>query len=183
VKTVKINARLTSTETGEVFAAASVEVVKDETVSSLMVDGEATSTNVRPTPSPTPLSTAKVPPSRTIESHLFTFDLQVCRPSGSSVVCDFVITNNDRDRRLGIMDWTRLFDDSGREVRPREIRIAEKVQGQFMSPPLLISGVKTKSRVVFEGVSPNATKATKLNVQFSGEAGRFEIDYRDVPLR
>lgn len=95
VKHLKINARLISTETGEVFAAASVEIVKDEAVSSLMGDGTAINTSAPPA------SDALTPePHRTwsIDSHFFTFELQRCRLSGTSVLCEFIITNNQPKR-------------------------------------------------------------------------------------
>jgi curli biogenesis system outer membrane secretion channel CsgG len=67
VKTLRINARLIGTETGEVFAAASIEIVKDEAVSSLMGDGGA-SNATRPGSSTQP--TTKAQRSWRIESHI-----------------------------------------------------------------------------------------------------------------
>lgn len=76
-----------------------------------------------------------------------------------------------------------MFDEFGNEARPREIVIADKVITQFRDPPLLISGVKTKARVTFEGVSPQATRMTLFRVECYGDAGYFQITYRDIPLR
>lgn len=181
VKTLRINARLIGTETGEVFAAASIEIAKDEAVASLMGDGAGTNMSSRPAPSPTPTSATKPPQSWIVESHFFTFDLKSCRLSGTSVMCEFIITNNDADRVLRIQADTRMFDDFGNEARPREIVVADKTG--VMDRPLLISGVKTKARVVFEGVSPQATKLTLLRIACWGDAGFFQITYRDIPLR
>lgn len=76
-----------------------------------------------------------------------------------------------------------MFDDFGNEARPQEIVIADKTISQFRDPPLLISGVKTKARVIFEGVSPQATRMTLFRVECYGDAGYFQITYRDIPLR
>jgi hypothetical protein len=45
VKNVKINARSISAETREVFAAAAIEIAKDDVVASVMGDGGLTNTN------------------------------------------------------------------------------------------------------------------------------------------
>jgi TolB-like protein len=179
VKNVKINARLISAETGEVFAAAAIEIAKDEVVVSMMNDGGSTTTNALPSGG-TNLGPTKT--SRRIESHLFTFELHGCRLSGTSVVCDFTITNNDRDRRLGIGGSTKMFDDFGNEVRPRQIEVADggRRSNKFAT---LIAGVPTRARILFDGVSPTATKMTLLYVWVYEQSGNFPIEYRNVPLR
>jgi TolB-like protein len=181
VKTLRINARLIGTETGEVFAAASIEIVKDEAVSSLMGDGASPNPSNRPGPAPTPTPTPKPRGSWTVDSHFFTIDLRGCRLSGTSVMCEFIITNNDRDRRLGIGWGTRMFDDFGNEVRSQAVRIADKTGGN--ADAALISGVATRARVAFEGVSAEATKMTLFHLEFYGDAGDFAVEYRNVPLR
>jgi TolB-like protein len=183
VRTLKINARLISTETGEVFAAAAVEIVKDEAVCSLMGDcGRAESASPSPTPGPRPSPTPRRTSSRIADSHFFHIELQQCRLSGTSVLCYFVITNTDRDRRLGINSGTRMFDDFGNEAGPRGIQIADKT-GNSYADATLISGVPTKARVGFEGVSAEATKMTLFRLEFYGDDGNFNIEFRNVPLR
>ena len=75
VKTLRINARLIGTETGEVFAAASIEIVKDEAVSSLMGDGISPDTNPRPGSTAVPTTSPKPRGSWRVDSHFFAFDL------------------------------------------------------------------------------------------------------------
>lgn len=74
-KALKINARLISTETGEIFAVASSEVVKDEAVTKLMGSGDQRSDEARPA-SETPSQGKK--PIQTVKASLYTFDLQRC---------------------------------------------------------------------------------------------------------
>jgi TolB-like protein len=181
VKSLKINARLISAETGEVFDTAAIEIEKDAAVSNLLGNS---STNGGGNQSQT-----QTPPQgqlRTwrIDSHFFTFDLRGCRLSGTSVLCDFIITNNDRDRRLGIGFGTKMFDDFGNEARPQSFQIADKLSGGYgVGETVVISGVATKARVVFEGVSPEATKMTLFQVSVYGDSGNFQIEYRNIPLR
>ena len=180
VRTLKINARLISAETGEVFAAAAIDIVKDDVVTSMMGESGSPSNSERSGSSTSPPTRSQR--SWRIDSHFFTFDLQRCRLSGTSVLCEFVITNNDQDRRLGIGNGTAMFDDFGNEARPRGIQVADK-SGYGWAQAALISGVATKARVVFEGVSPNATKMTLFQVGLYGDAGDFQIQYRNIPLR
>lgn len=183
VKNLKINARLISTETGELFAAAAVEIFKDEAVCSLMGGCGAAAVSPSASPTPVPSSTPRPNGSWIINSHFFTFELKKCRLSGTSVLCDFIITNNERDRRLGLND-SKLFDDFGVEAPTNKSRIANAVNGFFGKPNvLLISGVPTEAQIGFKGVSQNATRITRLDVYWGGDAGNFLIQYRNVPLR
>lgn len=177
VKTVKINARLISAETGEVFAAAAIEIEKDTVIEGLMGENLA-----GPTPSPSPSRSPRAPRTWRIESHRFTFDLQRCRLSGTSVLCEFTITNNDRDRRLKIDSDTRMFDDFGNEAEARNFQIADKT-GTYSVTAALITGVPVKARMTFEGISVQATRMTLFHLRFWTDEGQFEIEYRNIPLR
>lgn len=185
VKTLKINARLISAETGEVFDTAAIEIEKDAAVTNLLGDSRAANTDGNQPQTQTPGT--KQQRSWRIESHFFTFDLQRCRLSGTSVLCDFIITNNERDRKLGIGGDTRMFDDFGNEVRLGGIQIADK-SGRYVEP-VLISGVPTKARLYFEGVSSEATRMTLFHLEVFVDGGyfaggpQFSVDYRNVPLR
>lgn len=179
VKTLRINARLIGTETGEVFAAASIEIVKDDAVASLMGDGTTPNTSGRPGPTSSP--TPKAQRSWRIDSHFFTFDLQRCRLSGTSVLCEFIVTNNDRDRRLGINN-TKMFDDFGNEAEARNFQIADKT-GTYGTDAALISGIPVRARMNFDGVSPQATRMTLFHLHWYTQEGDFEIEYRNIPLR
>lgn len=179
VRNLKINARLISAETGEVFAAAAIDIVKDDAVTSLMADGGASNTERQG--SDPASSSSKSSKTWRIDSHFFTFDLQRCRLSGTSVLCEFTITNNDRDRRLAINNRTRMFDDFGNESEGRNYQIADKT-GVYGVEAALITGVPVKARMTFEGISPQATRMTLFHLQWYSE-GDFVVEYRNIPLR
>lgn len=169
-KTVEVNARLISTETGELFSVASTEIVKDDAVCRLMGCSESDKGG------------SGASRGWKIDSHFFTFDLKKCRLSGSAVICDFIITNNDRDRRLGLSDSV-LFDDFGNQASTNRSRIASTMNDFFGKPNVvLISGVATEARIGFDGISQNATKITRLDISWNGDAGEFSIQYRNIPL-
>lgn len=191
----RINARIINTETGELLAAAGVSVVKDQEVCSLIncgaqsalinrVETQSSTPKVQPTPIPSssPRSTST---SIKNDSNFFTFELQKCRLSGTNVICDFMITNNDKDRTLDLATSV-MFDDFNNEYYSRRSQLANS-QGN-RGQAFLVSGVPAKARLTFENVSPNAATMTllKLTCYVYGDSRRgekFFIEYRNISLR
>jgi TolB-like protein len=190
-KTLKVNARLISTETAEVFSVASVTLAKDDSVCTLLGSCKNTSTaqtdddwtpivETKPTPKPKP--TPVKPKSWIVDSGLFTFELHRCKASGNIVACDFTITNNDTDKRLSVGWEAKLYDDFNNEVKQNRAELANE-SGSWATA-FLVNGVATKARVFFEGISPNATRATLIKFNFKAEnSSWFEIQFRNIPLR
>lgn len=136
---------------------------------------------------------AGMPPSskprgQIFKSNFFVFELQECRRSGSTVSCELVITNSDRDRYFNIGEWqTLMYDDLGKESEPRSITVAGKTGSDRTS--LLVSGVSTKATVRFEGVSPEAKRVSLLTINCrapetsNGMGGdQFKIQFRNISL-
>ena len=180
-KTVRVNARLISTETGEIFAVAATEFVKDQTVTDLM-GARDQKTN---SPAGNTSSSAK-PAKQTVKSNLYTFDLDVCRLSGNTVICDLTITNNDKDRMFSydnLVNGAGIIDDLGGTYGATTIRLANR---NGFDDAVIAANVPTKSRITFDNVSSEATKIVSLKMQFNRfEAGlvtHFRVEFRDVPL-
>jgi TolB-like protein len=180
-RSLKVNARLIDTTTAEVFAVASGEIVKDDAVAKLM-GGEDSS--------PTPSNKAADSPAQgaqpkralqKIDSDFFTFELQQCRMSGTTVACDFVVTNNGDDRRIGLGNVTKLFDDLGNEYSANQVSIASK-QG-YDAYADLVSGIAVKVRFTFEGVSAQASRISLLDVYVALVGRGFHIQFRNISLR
>lgn len=132
--------------------------------------------NATPTPSQQNTKTK-------VDSQFFTFELKQCRLSGASVACDLLITNNDRDRRLTIHSNSTIFDQEGNQYRAGKMQLANNENSYGVSS-YMIAGVTTKSRVMFDAVSPTTTKLTLLHLNFSVEGSPdFNIEYRNVPLK
>jgi TolB-like protein len=193
--TLRVNARLVSTETGELFAVASTSISKDKTVINLMNTAGTTSpankmaessstSSTRNEPSPSP-SVKRRDFTQKVESRFFTFELKQCRLSGTSVICDLVITNNDIDRYLGCdANRSSMYDDAGNGSRGTSSQIANA--GTYDNAPLLVSGVPVRARITFEGISPQAKRITLLKILYITASGRqrddFELEFRNVPL-
>lgn len=185
-KSMEINARLISTETGEVFSAASVQILKDETVCNLMggCNNQSNDTNTRTNPTPKP--TQPKQNSWIKEVGFFKFELHRCRFSGGSVICDFTITNNDEDRNLEILaysGYSKIFDEFNNESKAGGAEIANS--GKQTSPRVFfVKSLPTSARIYFDKVSPSATKITRMDIKVCPEKRSqcLELQYRNIPL-
>jgi TolB-like protein len=178
-KTVRVNARLISTETGEIFAVAAREFVKDQTLIDLMGSGEANS-------STRDSSSSKKPAKQTVKASLYTFDLDECRLSGTTIVCDLTITNDDNDRKFSydnLVNGAGMTDNFGNIYGATSIRIANR---NGFDDAVIPSKVPTKSRIIFDNVSPEATRIVSLRMQFNRFEQHilttFKVEFRDVAL-
>jgi TolB-like protein len=184
----RINARIINTETGELLAAAAATVIKDQEVCSLINCGSKQIGVVLPAPSPSP----KPAPSRTWikESNFYAFELKKCRSSGTTAICDFIVTNSDQDRWLAIHPDSKMFDDFSNQSDPANIVLGDKEGNGGWAKKFLIGGIKIPTRIVFNRVSTNATRIVLLQLHCdtssSSDAGsnytHFNIEFRNIPL-
>jgi TolB-like protein len=198
-KTVDINARLINTQTGEIFAVASVEITKDDAVLKLM--GEAAYKQNS--------NEGNIPPgekgSQKVEAKSFTFQLLQCSRLGGTVSCDLLITNNDTERKLafnkaetgrsfqparpyGSPPIDRIdsvfYDDMGNSHPWRGGQIANSTGWA-----VLVSGVQTKARITFDDIPSQVTRCALLSLSFetakiggNGWNETFKVEFRGVPL-
>ena len=186
-QSVKVNARLISTETGEIFAVASAEIFKDESVTGLLANGGVAPPAPKPTPTPQPAASAKVPPQRVRD---FIFEVATCKLTGDSVTCYLSIKNDypeDRDLRIW-KSTTRMVDEFGNERLATVLSLGTYVTNSYNGEidNNLISQVPTRASIKFENVSTQATRAT-LSISASsgvtfGGGGGFKVTLRDVPI-
>lgn len=186
-QSLRVNARLISTETGEIFAVASVEIFKDESVTKLMAAGVAT-----PTPGTKPpirLTVGGKIPVEEIEAKGFIFRLEECKMSGTSVSCKILITNNENDRNLSIYTKSysgssRIFDDSGNEYTATQVQIGN--QFGSAATAMLVSGIPIKAQLNFEKVLQQASTLTLLEINCYhtdlSALNSFGVQFRDIPI-
>jgi TolB-like protein len=197
-KNLRVNARLINAETGEIFAVASTEIIKDESVMTLMG-----SDVVLPTSDTNPQSSKSSPSKearRKVSLNDFTIELSFCKMAGQTVNCDFNIVNDsseDQSFWLSRADgWrgensARMFDDLGNEYRASGARLGNKVDNSnhIYLGNTLIPQVATRASLKFENISSQATKIKLLRVAFevgsidlAGRAKFLFADFRDVPI-
>lgn len=160
---LSVNARLIGTETGEIFAVASTDIFKDESVMKLLTPGPCS--KITPAPTPTSISTPSL--VQKVEEEDFTFELRQCKRSGKTISCSLMITNNGPDRGLSLSKPiyspnSRMFDNLGNEYYAEQRQIGGQI-GYYVET-VLISGVPVRAVINFEEVSPEATKIAVLEV-------------------
>jgi curli biogenesis system outer membrane secretion channel CsgG len=183
-KTLKVNARLIDTTTAEVFAVASAEIFKDESVARLLGTGGADKAR----PGPADGTDGDEPSPRVADARGLTFELHQCKLSGTAVTCELTITSNGFDRELLLStyestDPPRLFDDSGNEFMVAQVQLGNRMGEQVKA--VLVAGVHMKATLRFEGVQQSARSIKLLKIKGfveGGGGGVAVVEFRDVSL-
>jgi len=185
-KSLKVNARIISTETGKVFGVAGTNIVKDETVEKLMgIISTVQKEEVQKQMEKKEISKEVL---KKVEVENFTFELTKCEiSSGGSVTCDLLITNNDKkDREFQLTtQHSRIFDNFGNEYHAKEFQLANK-EGSYPKI-LLVSGVPTRAILDFEKVSKDTRSIALLELRFTVMTSiyggtSFTVQFRNIPL-
>ena len=176
---LRVNARLIDTSTAEIFAVASIEITKDIAVKELMGSGESSGSSG--TPNPTNNSQRQA--LQKLDANFFTFELQRCLLSGTTVMCELTIMNKGDDRQISFNNTSRLFDDQGNEYRAERVRLASKEGG--WAEAILVSGITVNLRLTFQDVSPHIRQITLLHLQVNVSNGGkdFGVQFRGISLR
>jgi TolB-like protein len=180
-QSLRVNARLISTETGELFSVASTEIFKDESVMKLMKTGSATTTNNN---NEFTSSTAKPVKNlvQKVEAENFTFELKEVKVTGGALTFEIIVTNNDQDRDLYIYRRdSRIFDESGNEFSADQIQLGNRDSGGIYVKSLLVSGIPTKAKLSFPKVSEKAARLSLLELNCSAKE-KFRVQFRDIPI-
>jgi TolB-like protein len=187
-QSLKVNARLISTETGEIFAVASTEIFKDESVIGLLANGTGSS-QVQKLAAQTDAKTN----SRKINVRDFVFELEACRNSAGSVVCSLTVTNvapNDRAVQFNAVWYSgtmsRMFDEFGGEYVVKNTFLGTYMsQGRTYVSNTLVPQVPMKLRVVFDNVNAEAKTVNLLRIAFQwNDSKRVELnaDFRGIGI-
>jgi len=195
-QSLRVNARLISTETGEIFAVASTEIFKDESVMRLMAAVGKPATMAAPAPAS---KTAAEPASpkmgagQKVETNGFTFELVNVKRLGSNLTVEVLATNNDEnDRNLRLwVEGTRFLDEGGNEhgVSVKKTQLGNRTPSTrdgsyygYAIKNLLVSGVPVKAILGFENVSGKASKITLMEMNCDSGDNKFRAQLRDIPI-
>ena len=160
-QSIRVNARLINTETGEVFSVASVEVLKDESVT-MLLGAE---------PPKQPQETKKPPKGGRVQEKGFAFELVgASRNASGTVVVEILITNiSDTQQDLSLYakdnktNVTRLFDVNGTEYWTSKLKFGpEQSSGEIRKT--LPVGVPSKAIFDFDDIPEAVTNFTALDV-------------------
>lgn len=195
-KSLRVNARLINAGTGEIFAVASTEIVKDESVLNLVGSGVGGTPPDQGAKSPSSPATKEATQKVTVSD--ISFELTSCKRAGQTVTCGFIVTNtSSEDMPLQLFQnasdverSSRMFDNLGNEYRASGQQYLTIRRGSVASQHLLlVPQVPTKAALKFENVNPEATTIKLLRVAFElrsndwGEPSRLlYADFRELPI-
>ncbi len=182
-QSLRVNARLISTETGEIFAVASTEIFKDESVMRLLAAVAAPTRASSPKAAAAPVTSS---PSESVVRKTtvkdFVFELKGVKRSGTALSFQLLITNTGQDREIRLyFRGTRIFDEVGNEYAPTKIQLGNKTVASNKVANLLVSGIPVRANLSFENVSEQAGKITLLELKcLSGDYFRAQL--RDIAI-
>jgi hypothetical protein len=162
---------------------ASMNTMQEIRISPAKAGANAAQTPLKPVPSET------VPPTpdqggawrRPQQAEEFTFTLQSCSRSSSSISCVFNVVADQKDQRLLVWGRSRIIDSRGKERLAASISLAGKSTkvGQYTSWSVdLVRGIRVVGEVTFDGVDQDQKAAPLIELITSGG----NVQFRDVPL-
>ena len=180
--TVKVNARLISTETGEIFSVASVTFLKDEVITKLMNESNPQENQI--------ISDSKgihdnkeVIGTEVNRDH-FSIKLLSCMKEDRIVTCSLNITNNSEDDVdiYLLLRETKFYDQSGNEYLTTIAKIANSSSkiGWYRLEKQIVAGTSVPVELIFEDVASSSSTISLLNLRFASDLG--DIKFRDIPI-
>lgn len=129
-----------------------------------------------------------------LEVKNYIFELQHCKMSSNSLECVLRITNVEKDVNLNIYSGfysggTRIFDEEGNETKSSQIQFGGKSSSSEVES-LLVSGIPTKIKLVFNGVQPNVSLISLMEISCTprdpdgsmSQSNNFKVQFRNVPI-
>jgi len=111
------------------------------------------------------------------------FQVVRCHASDRVITIDFLITNNEDDKKFKVVtDGTLLFDNNGNRNTPSAIKLANVIGSGSQID--LISGVPIKASFEFQGANATAEAISRLDL-YCWESGRdqwFTASFRNLPI-
>lgn len=184
-----VNCRLIDARTGGVFAAAGVEITKDDNVKKALEKdlagpggGEKVADAQGKTDARDESWREKRAVAKVLREQDFVFELRGCAVTGSKVVCDLLVTNEGADRNLSFWCFkSRLFDGEGNETRCIEVAIGSS-RDNYSVGVLVASRVPVKAQVQLADPAGGAPLARLVEIAGASSEGDFRLQFRDVPL-
>jgi TolB-like protein/mono/diheme cytochrome c family protein len=196
-KSVKVNARLISAESGKLFSVASVEIPKTDKVKVLLSESVSnTTTNATTNGATNATMKSKAAASQTINKEGYTFELLGARKEGQTAICKLKITNTTQeDKTLAIHGQnyqrnTEIYTDVGDEVIFSSAKFGNTMKypdgGFAWVVKKMVGGTSVDMDIYFNNISSNATEINLLEITCGDNedvSDVFQIKFRDIPLK
>lgn len=186
--TIRLSVKVLETNTAMVIGAASGDIAKTKAIEELLGKGIGESNqpsntkNISPGPGTQPIV---IKPILKVESNGFVFDLLSCRMSGTTVICDFKITNIGKDQSLSISagEKTRIIDENGNEISSSYVQFG-KNENTYGVSNNLATDIPIKARLKFDKIDAVVNQLSLLEISCGvGPYNSFLlVQFRNVPI-
>ena len=187
--TIRLSTKILDTNTAKVVGATSGDIAKTKAIEELLTkEIEMGGSGRDNTPSH---STQRSNSKSTIkaEANNFTFEFKKCIMSGTKIVCEALITNNEKDRKMYIRGAGRSFspriiDNNGYEYKPATMTLGSSFSEALYTDveSVLVTGIPTVARFTFNDVSTQPRFIALLDIPFSTDEGDFRGQLRNLPI-
>jgi TolB-like protein len=183
---VRLTVKTLNTNTAKMIGASSADIPRTKAIEDLLAKGIGESAAPTTTPSQPAASQQQVAKSVTkVEIKNFTSELQKCKLSGTTLTCYFLITNNEKDRRL-FLSHSRVIDEFGNEIKSSRMQLGDESSTSPLQAKDLASGIPIKGSATFENVSPDVTSIALLELTCYSEYliinDQLKIQFRNIPI-
>ncbi|MCP4110653.1 MAG: hypothetical protein GY749_34875 [Desulfobacteraceae bacterium] len=172
---VRISVKILDTTTAEVIDAKRGDIAKTQAIEELLGRIATSGTGLTNIGATKPIQKPKTYQKTVVKE--FTFELQLCKKTGKSLNCYFLISSNNQDKKLYVdgTDGSRIFDDIGNEYLATAVQFGNKTDNSEVGK-MLPANVPTKARIDFENISPQASRIAILEVS----TDKFKVQFRNV---
>ncbi len=190
--TVRLSVKVLDTNTAKILGAYSGDVAKTKAIEELLgkgIEGSSSSQNV---------SSAKSAPSsrgqytksiNKSNANDFTFELKMCKMSGTRIICEVLITNNEKDKQLNVWgasysDYSRIIDNNGLEYKAKNFQLgSSSTDGGGYVSVTMVTGIPTLLRFAFENVSEPPDSIALLDIVGTAGGPAFRGQLRNIPIQ
>lgn len=187
---VQLMVKVLDSETADVIDSAKIDIARTQPINELLGKGiaseAATSASAGGEKQASSKNTAVT--AQVVKDILF--EVKECKTSGSTLTCYLSATNKGGDMdiqiysRYGNSRRSRMFDSLSNEQNVSAIEFANKKSDNNYVTHMLVSGVKTRLDLTFEGIDERADKLALLEITCCeiASGNDFKVQLRDIPI-
>lgn len=183
---IKINARLISTEKGSIFSVASITLPKDKTIIKLMGESSIKTIGSKKKPE---TKDVQITEKQTQIKQDVEFIFEQCFYAAETVTVVFSVTNQSDDKEITLYDryerknYVRIIDEQGREFRSPRFTLGTHKNGWNGIPNVtMVNGVSTKLIYNFKNIKqkPEIIKRMDLLLFLPNLNSCIVLNFRDL---
>ena len=182
---VRVAVKVLDAETARVVASVRGNIARTDAISDLLEAG----LSVRAPESP---KVVKRKAAMGQGQHKYTgagysFVLRKCVRTSGGATCHFTIVNEGEDRKLSLYgnyggnNRTILFDELGNEYSAANATLGRGQETGYVEK-MMISGIPIDASFTFDGIDPEASSISVLQVRYYADGSRGEFKFRNLPF-